>query len=264
MILIGESGRQSPAIRVSTSLQATPDSGIANSDPKKSSPGEGDGVRIFEIPVGSVRIKAILEVPDSAKGLVVIFTDKPEGRFSPHNHYAARAFRASGLATLLVDLVDDSDGAEFVPSRATALLVDRVLWTTRWAQEQEAIKDLPVGYFCSGEATAAALAAAAEFQSPVRAIVAVDGHPDRAWTAIPRVHAATLFIVPERDLNTIRDHRMAFSRLLCEKAWKSVDAAPGFEQSGAFEQGVWLASPWLSRHLDPAFKPSRIEIDEEC
>jgi pimeloyl-ACP methyl ester carboxylesterase len=98
--------------------------------------------------------------------------------------------------------------------------------------------------------------AAAE-ETAVRAIVSRGGRPDLAMAVLPRVRAATLLIVGERDETVLALNRAAYARLA---APKSLEIVPGathlFEEPGALERVAELAAAWFVRHLDMGAKSS--------
>lgn len=204
----------------------------------------------LSIPAGSVELKASLEIPPGANSLVLIVDSTGDGLGSPHNHYAARALREMGLGTMIVELLTEGEAANPRACEDVRMLTERILWLNRWIKENEATKHLRLGFLGGGAGTPAALCAAAEPDARFDALVFRGGNPEKAWTAIPRVQAPTMFIVGGRDLENIMNHRMAYSRLLCKKDWKTIEeSGPDFGEAGAFEQMVWSAIPWFKHNL---------------
>ena len=61
------------------------------------------------IPADIVRLKGILAVPPEATGAVAFAHGSGSGRFSPRNNFVARVLQDAGLATLLADLLEESE-----------------------------------------------------------------------------------------------------------------------------------------------------------
>lgn len=57
------------------------------------------------MPAERVRLQGTLVIPDRARGIVVFVHGSGSSRLSPHNRAVANTLQASGLATLLFDLL---------------------------------------------------------------------------------------------------------------------------------------------------------------
>jgi putative phosphoribosyl transferase len=57
------------------------------------------------LPVGKVRLKALLGLPPAMRGVVVFAHGSGSGRLSPRNNFVAQVLQYTGMATLLVDLL---------------------------------------------------------------------------------------------------------------------------------------------------------------
>lgn len=202
-----------------------------------------------------------LAVPDSATGIVVFAHGSGSGRFSPRNHDVAASLRETGFATLLFDLLTESE--EVVDRRTREhrfdipLLARRMVITTDWIWEQPAVATLPIGYFGASTGAAAALIAATE-RPDVRAVVSRGGRPDLAGDALARVQAPTLLVVGELDTPVIEMNRAAQARL---SATSDLVIIPGathlFEEPGTMEQVTRHAAVWFHRYLGADHLASR-------
>jgi len=56
--------------------------------------------------------EGILGLPPEARGLVVFAHGSGSGRFSPRNNLVARVLQNAGIATLLVDLLEESESLD--------------------------------------------------------------------------------------------------------------------------------------------------------
>ncbi len=61
------------------------------------------------IPSGLRTLHGVLRVPPNARGVVVFAHGSGSSRFSPRNEFVARELEAGGLATLLLDLLEEKE-----------------------------------------------------------------------------------------------------------------------------------------------------------
>jgi pimeloyl-ACP methyl ester carboxylesterase len=109
---------------------------------------------------------------------------------------------------------------------------------------------LPIGYFGASTGAAAALVAAAERPSRVRAVVSRGGRPDLAGSALAQVQAPTLLLVGGEDHAVIKLNQRALHELRLQKQLTIVPGATHlFEEPGTLEQVAKLAGDWFERHL---------------
>jgi putative phosphoribosyl transferase len=214
---------------------------------------EGGVVRIR---AGPATLEGDLQIPEGAVGVVLFAHGSGSGRHSTRNRYVAGELQAAGLATLLLDLLTPEEEAV---DQHTAhlrfdipLLAERLVATTRWLGEDPATRALRVGYFGASTGAGAALVAAAKVPEQIGAVVSRGGRPDLAGDALPRVGAATLFIVGGRDLAVLELNRIAMARM---QAVTRLEIVPGathlFEEPGALETVAHLARDWFLRYLAP-------------
>lgn len=69
----------------------------------------GKNEKEVSILTGTVRFQGILGLPSQAKGAVVFAHGSGSDRFSPRNNFVARVLQNAGIATLLVDLLEESE-----------------------------------------------------------------------------------------------------------------------------------------------------------
>lgn len=130
------------------------------------------------------------------------------------------------------------------------LLAQRVERATRLTTERLKDDALSTGYFGASTGAAAALIAAANLGTEIKAVVSRGGRPDLAAASLPRVRAATLLIVGGNDGPVIELNRSAASRMqtTCE-----VVIIPGathlFEEPGALTHVADLAAEWFTKYL---------------
>ena len=210
-------------------------------------------VNAARISAGSVTLEGNLSLPDHAIALVLFAHGSGSSRHSPRNQFVARTLNNAGLATLLFDLLTPEE--ESIDARTgefrfnLGLLAERLIHATKWAKQQEQMRDLLIGYFGSSTGGGAALVAAAEIQQDVVAVVSRGGRPDLAGGALPKVQAPTLLIVGGNDHVVIELNEQARDRMRCEVKLEIVPGATHlFEELGALEKVAKLASDWFLLH----------------
>ncbi|HEY4400484.1 MAG TPA: alpha/beta family hydrolase [Acidimicrobiia bacterium] len=210
-----------------------------------------DGVdREVEIPAEGGQLPGHLTIPAGARGLVVFAHGSGSGRHSPRNQAVARALNGAGLGTLLFDLLSPHEEADRANVFDIPLLAGRLGAATAWLLERDDTRALPIGLFGASTGAGAALWAAAEPDSPVRAIVSRGGRPDLAGARLDSVRAPTLLIVGGRDEAVLEMNRDAARHLACEHR---IEVVPGathlFEEPGALEAVADLAARWFLEHV---------------
>jgi putative phosphoribosyl transferase len=150
------------------------------------------------IPAGEAWIKATLDLPSAAQGIVVLLHASSADRFGPASRFASEVFGQVGFATLQVDLLTPSEEASQSLSRRPAehipLLMSRTLAVLDWLTNQRETADLAIGLFASTRETIPALMAA-ERRRGVAAVASQGGYPDFAPDAVGDLRAPTLLII---------------------------------------------------------------------
>ncbi|MBI3948400.1 MAG: alpha/beta hydrolase [Armatimonadetes bacterium] len=197
-----------------------------------------------------ISLQGILAVPENARGVVLFAHGSGSGRFSPRNNAVARVLQEGGLATLLIDLLEEWEADDRAKVFDIDLLTDRLLLATRWLRAEPATRDLAIGYFGASTGAAAALQAAAREGGAVRAVVSRGGRPDLAAPYLGRVTAPTLLIVGGWDTPVIPLNQQAYDLLPGTKEMVIVPRATHlFEEPGALEEVSRLAREWFQRFL---------------
>ncbi|GGO42648.1 hydrolase [Streptomyces daqingensis] len=204
---------------------------------------------------GSVELAGDLEVPPSARGVVLFAHGSGSSRHSPRNRAVAEALRRNGWATLLMDLLtegeEQSDAVSGEFRFDVALLGERTAAAVDWLAKYPATGSLPVHLFGASTGAAAALVAAAERPDRVVSVVSRGGRPDLAGDALGRVRVPVLLLVGGRDEHVLELNRKAAEEL---PETHRVQVVPGathlFEEPGALEQVAAAAQDWFLQAAD--------------
>jgi putative phosphoribosyl transferase len=202
------------------------------------------------IPAGSIELAGRLTVPAKALGIVVFVHGSGSSRFSPRNRDVAAALDASGLGTLLFDLLTPAEELDRAHVFDIPLLATRLTAVTAWLRQQPAARDAPIGYFGASTGAAAALWAAAAPDGDIAAVVSRGGRPDLAADRLASVRAPTLLIVGGRDQEVLELNRQAQAQLRCASRLHVVPGATHlFEEPGALAAVANLAREWFTGHM---------------
>lgn len=198
------------------------------------------------IPMGTVILPGILQVPEAAVGMVIFSHGSGSSRFSSRNRMVARFLQERNIATLLFDLLSEEEDQDYDNRFDIGLLTGRLAGATRWAIRQTG---LPFGFFGASTGAASALKAAAALPE-TKAVVSRGGRPDLAMDDLPAVQAPTLLIVGSLDEEVLKLNSHAYAQLSCEKAIEIVQGATHlFEEPGKMEEVCELAAIWFSKYL---------------
>jgi pimeloyl-ACP methyl ester carboxylesterase len=206
-----------------------------------------------DVNVGRCHLPGRLAIPDAAVGLVIFAHGSGSSRLSPRNAYAARHFQNSNIATLLFDLLTESESSDRRNVFNTGLLASRVVDAIEWARTNRRLSSIPLGLFGASTGAGAALAAAAQRPQDIAALVSRGGRPDLAGAALAEVRAPTLLLVGGEDRDVLALNRAAAARMRCEK---KVVIIPGaghlFEEAGTLDMALAAASSWFLIHFKDA------------
>jgi putative phosphoribosyl transferase len=199
------------------------------------------------------RMEGFLCHPPGAHAVVAFAHGSGSGRHSPRNQYVARVLQDSGLATLLLDLLEADEADDRRKVFDIELLADRLQHAAAWLGHGPETSGLPLGYFGASTGAAAALIAAARWPERIGAVVSRGGRPDLAWADLPDVTAPTLLIVGGRDEEVIELNREALALLKCPRELVVIPGATHlFPEPGTLEEVARLATRWFQQHLSEA------------
>ena len=205
-----------------------------------------------QIPCQSRRLPGILRIPAVAQGAVIFAHGSGSGRFSPRNQFVARQLNEAGLATLLLDLLDEAEAEDRDKVFDIDLLARRLEGAANWLASREEVRGLRIGFFGASTGAAAALEAAARIPDEIGAVVSRGGRPDLAMGSLRLVGAPTLLIVGGDDDVVLALNEEAYHHLRCPKR---IDVIPGathlFPEPGALEEVARRARDWFLNYLSP-------------
>jgi putative phosphoribosyl transferase len=208
------------------------------------------GDRAVTILAGARRLSGTLTIPAGATGVVAFAHGSGSGRFSPRNQYVAGVLQEVGLATLLLDLLEEPESQDRHKVFDIELLADRLQAAADWLAREPETQVLRLGYFGASTGAAAVLVAAARRPESVGAVVSRGGRPDLACDELPAVAAPALLIVGSRDPEVLALNRQALALLRCPKELVVIPGATHlFPEPGALEEVARLAARWFRRHL---------------
>lgn len=205
-----------------------------------------------EILTDTVRLQGIFGLPLQVKGVVIFAHGSGSGRFSPRNNFVARVLQDASIATLLVDLLEESEAMDRQKVFDIHLLAERLLANAHWVHEQSELKGMRVGFFGASTGAGAALQAAAREPNKIAAVVSRGGRPDLAMEYLPSVQAPTLLIVGGDDRPVISMNEAAYVQLKCPKELVIIPGATHlFEEPGTLEKVAQLARDWFIKNFLP-------------
>jgi putative phosphoribosyl transferase len=201
-------------------------------------------------------VEGDLTIPLAAQAIVLFAHGSGSGRYSSRNQLVAGVLNNKGIATLLVDLLNQEEKRIDEETKHLryniGLLARRFAAVTNWLAQQPETRDLAIGYFVSSTGAAAALITA-ERLGLAKAIVTRGGRPDLAGeSALHQVKAPILFIVGGNDTPVITMNKRALE-LLSNAEAKELAIIPGathlFEETGKMEEVAQIAAAWFECYL---------------
>lgn len=211
-------------------------------------------VHALRIPSKDIYLDGSLYLPQNAHGLILFVHGSGSSRFSIRNQYVATMLNKVNLATLLFDLLTpEEDVIDTQTSKLRfniELLSSRLIDVTHWCNNELATQHFSIGYFGASTGGGAALVAAAQEASVIKAVVSRGGRPDLAGECLALVKAPTLLIVGSNDEPVIRMNQDAMSQMHCVKKLEIVPGATHlFEEPGTLDTVGHLAKAWFTKYL---------------
>jgi putative phosphoribosyl transferase len=200
---------------------------------------------LVQISVNGVVLPGTLNVPRSAKAIVLFAHGSGSGRMSPRNNFVADVLKKAKIGTLLMDLLTPEE--DFIRENRfdIELLTERLSAALSWLKTRKNTHGLKLGLFGASTGAAAALQCAAREGETIFAVVSRGGRPDLA-KSLELVKAPTLLLVGGNDTEVIQLNELAFAQLLCPKKLSIIPGATHlFEEPGTLEEVARQASEWF-------------------
>jgi putative phosphoribosyl transferase len=213
-------------------------------------------VYVGNVVISPINIQGRLFIQSRSKAIVIFVHDSGSGRYSAGNAFVSRYFNEHGISTLLVDLLTENEKEEDVVSKHfrfnVKLLTERLVYITKWVQNNKLTKHLSIGYFGSSTGVAAALNASI-IVPEIKAIVSRGGHTDLVKENIlHKILTPILFIVGQKDDALVNFNKRAYKEITSTDS-KDICIIPKashfFEEKGAIEEISRIASSWFKFYL---------------
>ncbi|MBI4100887.1 dienelactone hydrolase family protein [Candidatus Microgenomates bacterium] len=206
--------------------------------------------QLVKVPIDAAHLLGNLVIPSPAKALIIFAHGSGSSRLSPRNKFVAKVLQQANLATLLTDLLTETEDQDYQQRFDIELLTKRLVAVTNWVDQDPTAKDLELGYFGASTGAAAALKAAAQLRHIIKAVVSRGGRPDLAVDVLAKLEVPTLLIVGGNDHGVIELNQTALKQLAGPKRLSIVPGATHlFEEPGTLEQVAELAATWFRKHL---------------
>lgn len=194
--------------------------------------------------------------PLSSEGLVLFAHGSGSSRKSPRNQWVATELQNGNYATILMDLLTETEAEDRDNVFDCELLATRLMEVGLWIRNRPDLATLPVALFGASTGAGAALIAAAQWPQRFQAVISRGGRPDLAKDYLAQVRQPTLLIIGALDEVVLRLNRQAFDKLRCKKKLELVAGATHlFEEPGKLEEVAKLSLEFLNKNLRPAKLP---------
>jgi len=205
----------------------------------------------INIPLSDGVHMGILGAPETARAIVIFAHGSGSSRLSRRNNFVADVIRKRNIATLLFDLLTETEDRVYANRFDIPLLTRRLTEATNWLRGQDRFAGFAIGYFGASTGAAAAMKAAAGLGKSISAVVSRGGRPDLAGTSdLNLVLAPTLLIVGGDDDAVIELNQQAYSKLTATRELKIIPGASHlFEEPGTLEQAAEVAADWFEQYL---------------
>lgn len=206
--------------------------------------------QLITVKINNVDLQGILDIPESAAGIVVFAHGSGSSRLSPRNSFVAKSLSAAQLGTLLIDLLDPEEDSVYQTRFNIDFLAERLTAIVSWVQQYPLTQYLPIGLFGASTGAAAALKVAAKADTAINAVVSRGGRPDLAMEVLAKVHCPTLLIAGGNDFEVLQLNQAAYQALTCTKRLEVIpDATHLFEEPEALGLVADLAKSWFKQYL---------------
>src|SRR3989344_4053049 len=102
---------------------------------------------LIKIPIGSVKLEGMLNLPEKAKSLVLFAHGSGSSRLSPRNNFVASVLQKDNIGTFLFDLLTEKEDLIYENRFNINLIAKRLAAATKFITKMQECKNLNVGYF---------------------------------------------------------------------------------------------------------------------
>ena len=208
-----------------------------------------------EIPIEEGKVFGDLDLVKGSKGIVLFAYGSGSSRFSSRERFVSEKLNDAGISTFFIDLLTKEE--EEIDNETTeyrfniSLLAERLNSAIHWAKKDARTKSMKMGLFGGSTGASACLIAAAKDPEGVLAVISRGGRTDLADEKIPKITAATLFIVGGNDYEVLELNKNSFDLLKCKN--KKIEVIEGathlFEEPGKLDQVADLSAEWFRKFL---------------
>lgn len=205
----------------------------------------------LQLPFNGFHVKGTMSLPVHTENLIIFSHGYGHSHLISHEHRLALKMQQEGFGTLVFDLLDEHN--ELPDSFSDPAIASKGLITsTNWLHNHSEYHSLKLGLLGSGTGAAAAVTAAAELGTNIKAMVLLSGRLDLAKTALAKIKSPTLLITGELDFQTVNINKHA-QKLL--KAPNQLAIVPGashlFEEPDKLNEAAHIAVPWFKKYMLP-------------
>jgi putative phosphoribosyl transferase len=137
-----------------------------------------------------------------------------------------------------------------LPSESSLRLTQQIITATRWLRAEMKTGKIPIGLFGAYQDAEIALSAAAFLGNEVAAVVAHQGHPDKAMNHLSEIKAPTLLLVNEGNDALFTANVQASWWLRCTQHVALIPGRPRLlSERCSFDTVNLLASNWYRHHF---------------
>jgi len=208
-----------------------------------------------EIASDQTRLTGVLTLPEDPEGLIIWVRNAENTRLRVRDHALMEAFQEAHLATLLLDLLSESekrvDRSTLRLQYHVPFLAGRIQLGIEWALANDSTRHLNLGLFGTETGGAAVLVASVQRPHSIRAIVCEGGRPDLRGSILSDIRVPTLFIAGDRDHVTLENNLQAARRLAVENKLVTISGAghPA-RRSKKLDTVAVHARNWFREHLN--------------
>ena len=208
-----------------------------------------------EVTSDETRLRGVLTLPENPEGLIIWVRNAENTRPSVRDQALVEAFQEVHLATLLLDLLSESerrvDRSTLRLQYHVPFLAGRIQLGIEWALANDSTRHLNLGLFGTETGAAAVLVASVQRSHRIRAIVCEGGRPDLRSSILSDIRVPTLFIAGDKDHATLENNLEAARRLAVENKLVTISGTGHPDRRSKKLNTVAVhARNWFREHLN--------------